>query len=236
MNKPNLLQAAAVAVALLTLPTTALAQVVASPYYYTGPQASQWTQGTHSRFFNALSTIDLGPGQRAQIDQILRGRTYSETNWRATKAEIMGVLRPDQQRKMTNVMRSEGRVNGGAYNGGTYNGGAYPGGGYNRPGYPTGGYPAGGYPAGGYNGPYNGQYNNGGWNNGNAYQPLHGIVSQYSGTNLYLTNGIHIFLHQGTVISPTGNSLPAGSRVLVQGNWNPDHATYNANNITVVGY
>jgi hypothetical protein len=233
----NLLQTAAVAVALLSLPATALAQVVPSPYFYSGPQASQWNQGNHAKFFNALSTIDLGPNQRAAIDQILRGRTYSEAGWRATRSEIMGVLRPDQQRKIENVMHAEGRgynadhgayPNAGAYpNGGAYppNGGAYPNGGYNRPGYP--------YPA---SGQYNGQYNSGGWNSGNAYQPLHGIVAQYSGSNLYLTNGIHIFLHQGTVISPTGNSLPSGTRVLVQGNWNPDHATYNANNITVVGY
>jgi hypothetical protein len=237
MNKSNMLRATAAAIALLTLPAVASAQVVGSPYYYNGPQANQWNKGTHARFFNALSTIDLGPNQRAEIDQILRGRQYDEATWRQTKAEIIGVLRPDQQRKINAVMRSEG----GAYNGGRYNGGAYPAGGQ----YPNGQYPGGQYPGGqypnGYNGGqypggYNGQYNSGGWNNGNAYQPLHGIVSQYSGTNLYLTNGIHIFLHQGTVINPTGNSLPAGTRVLVQGNWNPDHATYNANSITAVNY
>jgi hypothetical protein len=82
---------------------------------------------------------------------------------------------------------------------------------------------------GGYN---NGGYNNGGYNNGG--NQLSGSVRSFSPYNLYLSNGTHVVLHNGTVINPTGSSLNAGQRVRVIGNWNQD-GTFNANEIDVTG-
>jgi hypothetical protein len=96
----------------------------------------------------------------------------------------------------------------------------------------NGGYNNGGYNNGGYN---NGGYNNGGYNNGNYGNrggQLSGQVSSFSPYNLYLSNGTHVELHNGTVINPTGTNLTAGQRVRVIGNWNQD-GTFNANEIDV---
>jgi Domain of unknown function (DUF5666) len=92
---------------------------------------------------------------------------------------------------------------------------------------------------GNYNGGYNngGYYGNGGYNNGrygNRGNQLSGTVSSFSPYNLYLSNGTHVELHNGTVINPTGTNLSAGQRVRVIGNWNGD-GTFNANEIDVVG-
>ena len=87
---------------------------------------------------------------------------------------------------------------------------------------------------GGYN---NGGYNNGGYNNGrygNRGNQLSGVVSQFSPYNLYLSNGTHVQLHNGTVINPTGANLTSGQRVRVIGTWNQD-GTFNANEVDVVG-
>ena len=67
---------------------------------------------------------------------------------------------------------------------------------------------------------YDNGYNNGyGRNNGNQ---LSGRVSSFSPFNLYLDNGRHVELHQGTVISPTGATPQPGQRAQVQGHWNND--------------
>ncbi len=95
--------------------------------------------------------------------------------------------------------------------------------------YNNGGYNNGGYNNGGYN---NGGYNNGGY--GNRGNQLTGSVRSFSPYNLYLSNGTHVVLHNGTVISPTGTNLNSGQRVRVVGNWNQD-GTFNANEIDVVG-
>jgi Domain of unknown function (DUF5666) len=107
-------------------------------------------------------------------------------------------------------------------NNGQYNGG-----------YNNGGYNNGGYNNGGYN---NGGYNNGGYNNGRSGRPgnLSGVVSSFSPYNLYLSNGTHVELHDGTVINPRGTNLTSGQRVRVSGNWNGD-GTFNANQIDVTG-
>ena len=84
---------------------------------------------------------------------------------------------------------------------------------------------------GGYN---NGGYNNGGYNNGNRGNQLTGTVSSFSPYNLYLNNGLHVVLHNGTVINPTGSSLSAGQRVRVIGYRNSD-GTFAASEIDVVG-
>ena len=91
----------------------------------------------------------------------------------------------------------------------------------------NGDYNNGGYNNGGYN---NGGYNNGGY--GNRAGQLSGSVRSFSPYNLYLSNGTHVMLHNGTVINPTGSNLTAGQRVRVIGNWNQD-GTFNANEIDV---
>ena len=110
--------------------------------------------------------------------------------------------------------------NNGGYNNGNYNGG------YN--GNYNGGY------NGNYNGGYNGNYGgNGNWNYGRGNQ-LTGTVSSFSPYNLYLNNGLHVELHNGTVINPTGTNLSPGMRVRIIGARNSD-GTFNANEIDVVG-
>ena len=108
---------------------------------------------------------------------------------------------------------------GSTYNGG-YNNGAYNNGAYNNG---NGGY------AGGYT------YGNGGrnWNYGRG-NTLTGTVSSFSPYNLYLNNGQHVDLHNGTVINPTGINLSPGMRVRIVGNQNSD-GTFNANEIDVEG-
>ncbi|HEV2739633.1 MAG TPA: hypothetical protein VGU66_13735 [Candidatus Elarobacter sp.] len=99
----------------------------------------------------------------------------------------------------------------------------------------NGQYNNGGYNNGQYN---NGQYNNGGYNNGNNGNygnrggQLSGQVRSFSPYNLYLSNGTHVVLHNGTVINPTGANLTSGERVRVIGNWNQD-GTFNANEVDV---
>jgi len=113
---------------------------------------------------------------------------------------------------------------GSTYNGG-YNNGAYNNGAYNNGAYNNGN---GGY-AGGYT------YGNGGrnWNYGRG-NTLTGTVSSFSPYNLYLNNGQHVDLHNGTVINPTGINLSPGMRVRIVGNQNSD-GTFNANEIDVEG-
>ncbi|MEO7040320.1 MAG: hypothetical protein ABI186_09855 [Candidatus Elarobacter sp.] len=79
---------------------------------------------------------------------------------------------------------------------------------------------------GGWNGRGNGQA-------GNQANQLNGSVSSFSPYNLYLNNGTHVELHNGTIISPTGANLARGQRVVVRGNWNGD-GSYNANEIDVI--
>ncbi|MEA2690498.1 MAG: hypothetical protein QOJ39_3061 [Candidatus Eremiobacteraeota bacterium] len=103
---------------------------------------------------------------------------------------------------------------------------------YNNGGY-NNGYNNGGYNNGGYN---NGGYNNGGYNNGygNRGGQLTGTVSSFSPYNLYLNNNVHVTLHDGTVINPTGTNLTPGQRVRIIGTRNGD-GTFSANEIDVVG-
>jgi Domain of unknown function (DUF5666) len=91
----------------------------------------------------------------------------------------------------------------------------------------------------------NGAYNNGGYNNGgygnyggyggyNNGNQLTGTVSSFSPYNLYLNNGLHVVLHNGTVINPTGTNLTPGQRVRVIG-YRQGDGTFAANEIDVVG-
>lgn len=88
----------------------------------------------------------------------------------------------------------------------------------------------------------NGRWNNGngnghgygrGNNRGNRANQLIGNVASFSPYNLYLTNGTHVELHNGTVIAPRGINLVPGQRVVVRGSWNADR-TYNANEVEVL--
>jgi hypothetical protein len=81
------------------------------------------------------------------------------------------------------------------------------------------------------NGQYNGGYNNGNYGNRND---LNGTVSSFSPYNLYLNNGVHVVLHDGTVINPRGTNLTPGQRVRVIGYRNSD-GTFAANEIDLVG-
>jgi Domain of unknown function (DUF5666) len=101
----------------------------------------------------------------------------------------------------------------------------------------------------GWNNPHN-PHSNGNWNNGrygnngygnNGYGGygnnngnLNGVVSSFSPYNLYLSNGLHVVLHNGTVINPTGTNLTAGQRVRIIGYRNQD-GTFAANEIDVIG-
>jgi hypothetical protein len=102
----------------------------------------------------------------------------------------------------------------------------------NNGGYYNGGYNNGGYNGGYNNGGYNGGYNNGGY--GNRGNQLTGTVSSFSPYNLYLNNGLHVVLHNGTVINPTGSNLTPGQRVRVIGYRNSD-GTFAASEVDVVG-
>lgn len=96
----------------------------------------------------------------------------------------------------------------------------------------------------GNNGYYN---NNNGYNNGYGYgrnggsgyggygrngNQLGGTVSSFEPFNLYLNNGTHVELHQGTVINPTGATPQPGQRVAVYGHWNSD-GTFAADQINM---
>ncbi len=120
----------------------------------------------------------------------------------------------DRERERRERERWEREHQNGAYNNGYYNNGQYNNGGYYN----------------GYGG-YNSGYGNYG-RNGNGQ--LTGTVSSFSPYNLYLSNGLHIELHNGTVINPTGTNLTGGQQVRIIGYRNQD-GTYTANEIDVIG-
>jgi hypothetical protein len=91
------------------------------------------------------------------------------------------------------------------------------------------GYGNNGYDRGYGNGNYGRGYGYGNYGRGygnNAYGrgggQVGGVVSSFSPFNLYLQNGTHVELHQGTVINPTGATPQPGQRAQVFGHWNND--------------
>ena len=87
-----------------------------------------------------------------------------------------------------------------------------------------------GNPHGGYNNGYgNNGYGGYGYGNGNG---LSGRVSSFSPYNMYLQNGLHVELHDGTIINPNGATPQPGQRVQIQGHWNADR-TFAADVITL---
>ena len=102
---------------------------------------------------------------------------------------------------------------------------------YNNGGYYNNGQYNNGY--GGYNNGYGG-YNNGYGNGYGGNGTLNGTVSSFSPYNLYLSNGLHVVLHDGTVINPRGTNLTGGQRVRVIG-YRQQDGTFAANEIDVIG-
>lgn len=105
--------------------------------------------------------------------------------------------------------------------------------GWNNPNNPHSGYNNGGYNNGGYNNGYGG-YNNGYGNGYGGNGQLTGTVSSFSPYNLYLSNGLHVVLHDGTIINPRGTNLTGGQRVRVIG-YRQQDGTFAANEIDVIG-
>ncbi|MBV8600875.1 MAG: hypothetical protein JO359_04840 [Candidatus Eremiobacteraeota bacterium] len=81
-----------------------------------------------------------------------------------------------------------------------------------------------------------GQWNPGTWgyNNGNSIN-TGGVVASTQGSSLTLQNGVTVFLHQGTVINPTGTTLQPGMQVRVLGGPGGNNAI-NANEVDITGY
>jgi hypothetical protein len=78
-----------------------------------------------------------------------------------------------------------------------------------------------------------------GWANGNyqygANVPTGGVIASVNGSSFTLQNGTTVFMHQGTVINPTGTSLQPGMSVSILGTPNGG-GRFNANEVDVSGY
>ncbi|HXP94601.1 MAG TPA: hypothetical protein VN905_14100 [Candidatus Binatia bacterium] len=70
------------------------------------------------------------------------------------------------------------------------------------------------------------------WNHESS---LSGTVSSFGGFNMSLEDGRPVYLHQGTIINPTGTTLGPGMNVVVYGTRNRD-GSINADEIDVHGY
>jgi hypothetical protein len=62
---------------------------------------------------------------------------------------------------------------------------------------------------------------------------IYGWISGSEPFNVWLYQGPHVHLHQGTVINPTGITLQARMHVAVYGHWNDD-GSYHADRIDVL--
>ncbi len=173
------------------------------------------------RTLDATALIALPSIAMAAPDQNTNNNGCPNGQWRNNNGQCVnngqwnnnGRHRDRDDNRDRDDRHDNGRHNGnnGQYNNGQYNNGQYNNGQYN-----------------------NGQYNgNGNWNYGRGNQ-LTGTVSSFSPYNLYLSNGVHVELHNGTVINPTGTNLTPGMRVRVIGARNSD-GTFNANEIDVIG-
>ncbi len=78
--------------------------------------------------------------------------------------------------------------------------------------------------------PYNGNGNN--WNIAAGTRQITGIIQSVQGSSLTLEGGRTVFLHQGTVIRPTGLRLKAGMQVSVTG-VRSGHLRFNADEVDV---
>ena len=62
---------------------------------------------------------------------------------------------------------------------------------------------------------------------------IYGWISGSEPFNVWLYEGPHVHLHQGTVINPTGITLQSHMHVAVYGHWNDD-GSYHADRIDVL--
>lgn len=69
---------------------------------------------------------------------------------------------------------------------------------------------------------------------GHGMKSDRGVIASVNGTNVRLEDGRTIFLHNGTVINPTGITLRAGQRISVMGT-RGGRGAINANEIDVMG-
>ena len=76
---------------------------------------------------------------------------------------------------------------------------------------------------------------NHGYNGGNNGSRTQGTIGSVRGSNIQLTDGRNVFLHNGTVINPTGTSLQPGQQIFVTGSRGGNGAI-NADQINVNGY
>ena len=148
-------------------------------------------------------------GQCVNNGQWNNGRGNNNGNWQGRDRDRAERDRAERERERQRERDRWQREHNGQYNNGQYNNGQY-----------NGGYG-------------NGQYN-GGYNNGNRGNQLTGTVSSFSPYNLYLNNNVHVVLHNGTVINPTGTNLTPGQRVRVIG-YRQSDGTFAASEIDVVG-
>jgi len=73
------------------------------------------------------------------------------------------------------------------------------------------------------------------WNyNANNGARQSGVISSTQGSSFTLSNGQTVFMHQGTVINPTGTTLAPGMRVNILGGYGGNNAI-NANEVDVTG-
>jgi hypothetical protein len=79
-------------------------------------------------------------------------------------------------------------------------------------------------------------YGNNGYNgnNGAVSRQVTGTIVSVQGSSLTLDGGRTIFLHQGTVINPSGTRLAAGMQISVNGS-SSDRLTLNADQINITG-
>jgi hypothetical protein len=194
------------AAALIAVPSIAMA----------APDQNTTNNGCNGQWVN---------GQCVNNGQWNNGRGNNNGNWqnRDRDRDRADRDRAERERAQRERDRWQREHSNGSYNNGQYNNGQYNGG-YNNGAY-------GGYNNGGYN---NGYGNNGGYNNGNRGNQLTGTVSSFSPYNLYLNNNVHVVLHNGTVINPTGSNLTPGQRVRVIG-YRQSDGTFAASEIDVVG-
>ncbi|MBC5810550.1 MAG: hypothetical protein GIW95_06825, partial [Candidatus Eremiobacteraeota bacterium] len=195
----------------------------------TYPYNNQYNNGQLStqqrEFFRVVRTVNLSSDQRAHIRALERSNNGDE---RQVRRQVFEMLNPDQRRQLAYELRNDQRFNGEFRNSGGYNNGGYNGAYNNGSGYNNGTY------NGGWNGRRRGGIGNGGANNGgyNNANTLNTIVSSFNRFDLYAQNGVHVILHQGTIINPTGHTIQAGERVTVYGHQNGD-GTFSADRIDV---
>jgi hypothetical protein len=82
-------------------------------------------------------------------------------------------------------------------------------------------------------GNYDGGYNRNNRNERRRQTSITATVSYFEPFNLWLDGRTHVYLHQGTIINPTGITLRRGMEVTIYGYQNRD-GSFNADQIDVI--